>query len=189
MDERARTKDLKRAHAEELATHEEKLSESNYKLTTAQETIDRLGRMVADLNKELAAATARVAASAGNQNEKLAMMQREHARALAERTRALEQAEAREAEARAKIEWLVQEHALVRRDDDNQEQRAEIERLKELVHELKHENADKEVKIVQLTKARTQDKEDLASINIALDSKQQELELVSCFLICFLICV
>jgi len=43
---------------------------------------------------------------------------------------------------------------------------------------LQQESADKEVKIVQLGKQRSQDKEDLQGLNIALDSKQQELELL-----------
>jgi predicted nuclease with TOPRIM domain len=55
----------------------------------------------------------------------------------------------------------------------------EVERLRRQVHELQQESADKEVKIVQLTKQRSQDKEDMQGLNIALDSKQQELELVS----------
>ncbi|KAJ7730391.1 hypothetical protein DFH07DRAFT_993983 [Mycena maculata] len=54
----------------------------------------------------------------------------------------------------------------------------EIERLRRQVHELQQESADKEVKIVQITKQRAQDKQDLQGLNIALDSKQQELELL-----------
>lgn len=54
----------------------------------------------------------------------------------------------------------------------------EIERLRRQIHELQQESADKEVKIVQITKQRAQDKQDLQGLNIALDSKQQELELV-----------
>ncbi|KAJ7893967.1 hypothetical protein B0H14DRAFT_3662083 [Mycena olivaceomarginata] len=54
----------------------------------------------------------------------------------------------------------------------------EIERLRGQIHELQQESADKEVNIVQITKQRAQDKEDLKGLNIALDSKQQELELL-----------
>ena len=49
------------------------------------------------------------------------------------------------------------------------------------IHGLQQESADKDMKIVQLAKQRAQDKEDLKSMNMAIDSKQQELELV-CFL-------
>ena len=54
----------------------------------------------------------------------------------------------------------------------------EIECLRRQIHELQQESADKEVKILQITKQRAQDKEDLQGLNIALDSKQQELALV-----------
>ncbi|KAJ7870167.1 hypothetical protein B0H14DRAFT_3576021 [Mycena olivaceomarginata] len=54
----------------------------------------------------------------------------------------------------------------------------EIGRLRRQIHELNQQSADKEVKIVQITKQRAQDKQDLQGLNIALDSKQQELELL-----------
>ena len=60
----------------------------------------------------------------------------------------------------------------------------EVERLRRQVHELQQESADKEVKLAQAAKQRAQDKEDLQGLNIALDSKQQELELVS-KMVCF----
>lgn len=59
---------------------------------------------------------------------------------------------------------------------------AEVDRFRKQVHDLQQESADKEVKLLQLNKARAQDKEDKDGLNIALDSKQQELELVrACF--------
>lgn len=54
-----------------------------------------------------------------------------------------------------------------------------VERLRKQVQELQAESADKEVQLVQFGKFRDQDKEDIKGLNIALDSKQQELELVS----------
>ena len=54
----------------------------------------------------------------------------------------------------------------------------EVDRLRRQVHDLQQESADKEVKFMQLTKARAQNEEDKDGLNIALDSKQQELELV-----------
>ncbi|KAJ7800670.1 hypothetical protein B0H13DRAFT_1932542 [Mycena leptocephala] len=41
----------------------------------------------------------------------------------------------------------------------------EIERLRRQIHELQQESADKEVNIVQITKQRAQDKEDLKGLN------------------------
>ncbi|KAF7359403.1 hypothetical protein MSAN_01282900 [Mycena sanguinolenta] len=55
------------------------------------------------------------------------------------------------------------------------ESKAEIERLRAQARELQQESADKEVHIVTITKQRAQDKQDLEG---ALDSKQQELELL-----------
>ncbi|KAJ7929310.1 hypothetical protein B0H13DRAFT_1964794 [Mycena leptocephala] len=63
-------------------------------------------------------------------------------------------------------------------DTQTFEFKAEIERLKGQTRELQQESADKEVRIVQITKQRAQDKQDLEGLNIALDSKQQELELL-----------
>jgi len=54
----------------------------------------------------------------------------------------------------------------------------ELERLRRQVHDLQQESADKEVRLTQFGKWRDQDKEDIKGLNIALDSKQQELELL-----------
>lgn len=54
----------------------------------------------------------------------------------------------------------------------------ELEKLRKQVHELQQESADKEVKLAQAAKQRAKDKEDIEGLNIALDSKQQEVELV-----------
>ena len=59
----------------------------------------------------------------------------------------------------------------------------EVERLRRHVHSLQQESADKEVKIVQMTEQHSLDKEDFQGLNIALDSKQQELQIVCCFFI------
>jgi chromosome segregation ATPase len=54
----------------------------------------------------------------------------------------------------------------------------EVERLRRHVHSLQQESADKEVKIVHLEKQKSVAAQDMMGLNIALDSKQQELELV-----------
>ncbi|KAJ6500409.1 hypothetical protein C8R45DRAFT_896427 [Mycena sanguinolenta] len=58
------------------------------------------------------------------------------------------------------------------------ESKAEIELLKAQTRELQQESVDKEVHIATITKQRAQDKQDLEGLNIALDSRQQELELL-----------
>ena len=56
---------------------------------------------------------------------------------------------------------------------------AELEKLRKQVRDLQTESANREVHIAQMEKQRERDREDLQGLNIALDSKQQELELVS----------
>ena len=56
--------------------------------------------------------------------------------------------------------------------------------LREHIHALQQSSMLREVQLVHLAKQRTQDREDLNGMNIALDSKQQELELVR-FLLLF----
>lgn len=115
--------------------------------------------------------------------EDAARQKREHARIVNEQSRTLQEVVAREVEARANFEALLREkgetgvelRALRDRAGALQE---EVDRLRKQVHSLQQESADKEVRIVNLQKQRSQDKEDIQGLNIALDSKQQELELV-----------
>ncbi|KAF9649720.1 hypothetical protein BDM02DRAFT_3094244, partial [Thelephora ganbajun] len=89
----------------------------------------------------------------------------------------------RESESRRQLESLVSEKAesdilvntLQNRVASLDE---EVGKLRRQVHELQQESAAKEVTVTQLNKWREQDKEDIKGLNIALDSKQQELELL-----------
>lgn len=90
---------------------------------------------------------------------------------------------AREVEARAHMENMVKGKAENDVNASTLKERVnalkdEVERLRRQVHELQQESADKDMKLVQSAKQRAQDKEDMQGLNIALDSKQQELELV-----------
>jgi chromosome segregation ATPase len=116
--------------------------------------------------------------------EALNRAQKERGRDVDEQVRALEEVTFREGEARKRMESLVTQKAecdvlvktLRERVAALQE---ELERLRRQVHDLQQESADKEVRLTQFGKWRDQDKEDIKGLNIALDSKQQELELVS----------
>jgi chromosome segregation ATPase len=55
----------------------------------------------------------------------------------------------------------------------------EVDRLQKEIILMRSQSANKEVQITQLQKLRDQLKEDKEMLNIALDSKQQELEIVS----------
>jgi hypothetical protein len=48
------------------------------------------------------------------------------------------------------------------------------------IAKLRAESASKDLEIVTLQRRKNELKEDVEMLNIALDSKQQELELVSC---------
>jgi chromosome segregation ATPase len=113
----------------------------------------------------------------------MAGMKREHSRVLDEQNRALQEFAGQEGEARMHMEVLIRQKAEADVEMRTLKDRVgalkdEVERLRRQVHELQQESADKEVKMLQVTKQRAQDKEDLQGLNIALDSKQQELELV-----------
>ncbi|KAI6005371.1 hypothetical protein EDC04DRAFT_1007258 [Pisolithus marmoratus] len=115
--------------------------------------------------------------------EQLSSLQREQARISENRKREVEDALARENQAQEQLEDALKEKAKSDIMLGSSKERVnsltdEVARLRNQVHQLQQESADKEVKILQLTKQHQQDKEDINGLNIALDSKQQELELV-----------
>jgi chromosome segregation ATPase len=118
--------------------------------------------------------------------EEMSNLKREHTHKVDEQIRALQEVSLREGEARVQMggggRGLAETDVEIRTSADKiQALKDEVERLRRQVHELQQESADKEVKIVQIAKQRAQDKEDMQGMNIALDSKQQELELVNSF--------
>ena len=117
----------------------------------------------------------------------MSTIKREHARLVNEQTRALRDAAGQEDESRIRVDQLVRAKAEADVEIKTSRDRIivlkeEVERLRRQVHSLQQESADKEVKIIHMTKQHSLDKEDLQGLNIALDSKQQELELVCFFL-------
>ena len=110
-------------------------------------------------------------------------LEKERGREVDEQSREFSELVTREAESRRHLESLVSEKAgsdilvntLQNRVCSLDE---ELGKLRRQVHELQQESATKEVTVTQLNKWREQDKEDIKGLNIALDSKQQELELV-----------
>lgn len=113
-------------------------------------------------------------------------MKREHSRSADEQNRRIDEIIRREKVARMDMENAVRQKAEDEVALGSIKERVatltnEVNRLRRQVHDLQQESADKEVKLLQLTKARAQDEEDKEGLNIALDSKQQELELVRVF--------
>ena len=116
--------------------------------------------------------------------DELSSLRREHNRLLSEHDRAVSSVDGREADARKQIDDAIRAQTEAVMEAENLQDRVdtlqeEVEKLRRQVHELKKQSADQDVKIVQMERQHDQDKEDKLGLNIALDSKQQELELVS----------
>ena len=152
-----------------------------------QLAIDRVSLLQEQRDAELAQYRQQIAAQEADAEalrEQMNNMEHEHARVVEEQRRALEKASGDEGDVKKQAEALMRARAEANAESATLKERVnalkeEVERLRRHVQTLQQESADKEVKIVQLTKQRGQDNEDLHSLNIALDSKQQELELVS----------
>jgi hypothetical protein len=169
-----------------LQQHEDRVSELDSELQYARETAGRLEDNMRARSAEVDAADERVRAAeraAEELHEQLSSAQREHTRALEQKDRVLADARADADSARADLAAALAKQAEggVREQMDKDRiglLEAELERLRRTVHQHQRESAAAEVKLVQLEKARAKDKEDLEGFNIALDSKQQEVEYV-----------
>lgn len=97
-------------------------------------------------------------------------------RTIAELTR-------QEKEAREQLEEAIKERAELQVQAATSGERvkgleSEVEKLRKQIGLLKSESADKEMKVVQMKRDNEKLVEDNSGLNIALSSKQQELELV-----------
>ena len=120
----------------------------------------------------------------------LASLRREHARIQTDHARSLSEAEVRASDAvelrndTARRHYAAEAEARELREKLEKMQE-ENDKLRKSVNLLKQQSADQDVKILQLQKTHEQDTEDKLGLNIALDSKQQELELVRIAPTCF----
>jgi len=108
----------------------------------------------------------------------------EQSRSSSSQARELQDLQSLEKDLRAQLEVALRDRAETDIKLSTSKERVgslmdEVARLRRTVHELQQESATRDVTIVQLRKDRERDREDLNGLNIALDSKQQELELVS----------
>ena len=111
-------------------------------------------------------------------------MKVEQSRSSSSQARELQDLQSLEKDLRAQLEVALRDRAETDIKLSTSKERVgslmdEVARLRRTVHELQQESATRDVTIVQLRKDRERDREDLNGLNIALDSKQQELELVS----------
>ncbi|KAK0216070.1 hypothetical protein IW262DRAFT_1299332 [Armillaria fumosa] len=101
-----------------------------------------------------------------NMRQEMARMQEEHARALEEAARC-------EGENKARAETALKEKV-----QDVSALKDEVERLRRHMQELQQDSANKDLKLTQMHKEREKDRSDVDGLNMALDAKQQELELI-----------
>ena len=172
----------------DLQERDDKVSDLEQERQFANDNVARLEENLRTRDAEISHITQRVLereSELEHLREEMSTIKREHAHLINEQTRALRDAAGQEDESKARVDQLVRAKAEADVEIKTSRDRIivlkeEVERLRRHVHSLQQESADKEVKIVQMTKQHSLDKEDLQGLNIALDSKQQELELV-CF--------
>jgi chromosome segregation ATPase len=161
--------------------------EENHQL--ALENTSRLGVQVSQRDAEIAGLSLR-ADQLGKDNEELrgaiARLEKDRGREVDEQSREVSELVTREAESRRRLESLVSEKAESDILANILQNRVasldkEVGELRRQVHDLQQESAAREVTVTQLNKWREQDPEDIKGLNIALDLKQQELELVRPF--------
>ncbi|KAJ3993211.1 hypothetical protein F5050DRAFT_1578105 [Lentinula boryana] len=180
----------KHEHAERIAQamkeSETRISELEIERQYSLNEISRLESNIEQRDGDVGKYSARVAdleKEIESLRERLSNINREHARVISEQERALQAATEHDGETTGQMEDLLkrqgEQNAELRMNKDKVNNlQVEVDRLRRQVHTLQQESADKEVKIVQLSKQHDNAKEDLTQMNMALDSKQQELELL-----------
>lgn len=179
---RQEAEDLQQLVQEQDAT----INKLEHERTYASDTITRLEDSIQSLTSESFKAADRVRSTeseAESLREQLHAMSREHNQLMEEHDRSLAATASHGGEAQMRLELLLKEKAEVEIELQTQQDRitslkGDTEQLRQQIQDLQREGADREVKLVQVTKQREKDREDVQGLNIALDSKQQELELV-----------
>jgi chromosome segregation ATPase len=115
--------------------------------------------------------------------DKISGLEKEHRRQLADRAREIEDLERQLQINTEHSTQILNENAdrdvyMAALEGKAESRLEDTNRLRQRIHELEQESAVKEVRLVDLRRDRDRAKEDNINLNIALDSKQQELELV-----------
>ncbi|KAH9964889.1 hypothetical protein BC827DRAFT_1127002 [Russula dissimulans] len=169
-----------------LRQHADGLTSIQQELKLAHDSVARLEQDIQQRDAELEGLAHRIVAHEDEAEEaraELVTLKREHARTTDEHRRAIAdlttRAEGTQAELGAAVQGKDDADAVVgslRERIGTLE--AELEKQKKQIRDLQTESANREVQIAQMEKQRERDREDLQGLNIALDSKQQELELM-----------
>jgi chromosome segregation ATPase len=171
----------------DLRHHADHIASLQQDLKFANDSVARLQQDIRQRDSELEGLAHRIVAredEAEDARAELAAFKHEHVRMADEHRLALVElttrAEGTEAELGAAVQGKDDVDAVVQSLRERiGTLEAELEKLGKQVRDLQTESANKEVHIAQMEKQRDRDREDLQGLNIALDSKQQELELVS----------
>lgn len=155
-----------RAEKERAQRSQEMLVESEQELEMTTSRMQAQAAQLKDLQDQILAGTKNQRNSLGDRDRQIAELQSALDASLAQH----------ESAARDKTTAIARLGAVEEKANTRQQ---EIEKLRQRVHELESESADKEVKLLQLKKDVAAAREDCDSFNIALDSKQQELDFVS----------
>ncbi|EIW76789.1 hypothetical protein CONPUDRAFT_139465 [Coniophora puteana RWD-64-598 SS2] len=176
------TKQLEDAHSQiddlttALQDHSEKLSDLELEKLMLLNNYAHIESTVDERNTEISTLQTRVRnteSEAESLRAQLSAVSREHKRVADEQSRQIAELAARESGVRAQLEALLRSAA----EKDGQEGE-ELGRARKRVRELEKASADREFEVIQLQRANQKCKEDAEGMNIALDSKQQELELL-----------
>ncbi|KAH9016698.1 hypothetical protein EDB85DRAFT_1898005 [Lactarius pseudohatsudake] len=176
-----------RQHADDLTNALQENTESlRQELKAANDSVVRLDRDILQRDTEVEELAHRVVAhedEAEDARSELATLKREQTRTADEHRRALADLTARADGAQAELEAAVRGKGEADVAADVLRERVgtlevELKKLRKQVRELQAESANREVHTAQMEKQRERDREDLQGLNIALDSKQQELELL-----------
>ncbi|KAG8783376.1 hypothetical protein FRC12_019793 [Ceratobasidium sp. 428] len=165
------------AHAALATEHEplvHRLEETEMEHHIALENQQRLEGVVRTRNQEIAEVEERLLVLS-RETDQLRIDKRELEKVKTQRDDAIQAEEHLRAQFEAKT---VDNSELNTLRDRVAKLSEESTKLQRRVNQLKSESADKEVRIVQLTKARALEAEDRDGLNIALQAKQQELELI-----------
>jgi hypothetical protein len=180
-----------RQHADDLNNaveeHEANTELLQQELKAANDNVTRLDQDIRQRDSELEGLAHRVVAHEDDAEEartELATLKREQTHTAEEHQRVLAVLTARAESAQAELDAAVRGKGDADVAADTLRERvgtleAELEKLRKQVRDLQAESANREVQIAQMEKQRDRDREDLQGLNIALDSKQQEVELVS----------
>jgi chromosome segregation ATPase len=185
---------LRASHADALASKEHHLAQSRkYRdlLSTSDASLSSASLELATLKQRLDALEESSATKARESREKLELAEEEASKKIRDLTRTISSQtetisglEADKREQRKVFEDAIRDRASAEMSAQMSSTRVEadsgeLERLSKEVARLKSQEAQRELRIVHLTRSRAEVRECLEGLEIALDSKQQELELVS----------